>query len=198
MVPSKIEAFLLERLSQSCRYLTFIDLASLARSKIGADRHMVACAVKRLLSEGSLTYEQQLGRTVLAISYQHGRKITDRICLASETDQILPDESIGKIVLRLSSGASFGSGDHPTTRLALKAIEELFENRSLGQGVKVLDVGTGSGILAIAALLLGADTGLGIDIDPCALWDARRNAHLNGLGGRLRIYDVPLWKKNSM
>lgn len=191
MVPTEIESFLLERLSQSCQYLTFIDLIRLARSEIGADRQMVARTVKRLLCSGSLTYAQQLGRTVLAISYQHGRKVTDRICLAAETDPIQARTKTN-IVLRLSAGASFGSGDHPTTRLALKAIDDLFEKKSLGPGAKILDVGTGSGILAIAALLLGADNGVGIDIDPCALWEARRNAHLNGLGGRLIINDIPL------
>jgi ribosomal protein L11 methyltransferase len=83
-------------------------------------------------------------------------------------------------ILRLPPGRAFGTGDHPTTRMCLELLEE-----EIRAGDAALDVGTGSGILAIAARLLGADPVAAIDIDPIAVEVARRNADLNGVAGIL-------------
>jgi ribosomal protein L11 methyltransferase len=91
----------------------------------------------------------------------------------------------GDIVLALDPGMAFGTGLHPTTRLCLAAIEDLAERGSLA-GARVLDLGCGSGILAIAALRLGAATALGVDTDPIAIEATAANARRNGLGRRLR------------
>ena len=77
----------------------------------------------------------------------------------------------GDVVIRLRHGISFGSGDHPTTRLALRGIEQVFFET--GQLINkssdsALDIGTGSGVLAIACLLLGVKRAIGIDTDSCA------------------------------
>lgn len=77
----------------------------------------------------------------------------------------------GAINLRLDPGLAFGTGGHPTTRLALRWLE-----RAIRGGESVLDYGCGSGILAIAALKLGAGRTRGVDVDPGALLAARRNA----------------------
>lgn len=77
-------------------------------------------------------------------------------------------------------GLACGTGEHPCTQLALEALE-----RSVTQGCRVLDIGTGSGILAIGALKLGAGMAVGIDIDAEPLAAARENFALNGLGGLL-------------
>ncbi len=74
------------------------------------------------------------------------------------------------IIIRLDPGLAFGTGLHPTTRLALQLLEE-----ALQPGMRVLDVGTGSGILAIAAALLGARHVVATDIDPQAVTAARKN-----------------------
>ena len=80
----------------------------------------------------------------------------------------------GAINLRLDPGAAFGTGSHPTTRLCLRWLAA-----HLAGGERVLDYGCGSGILAIAALLLGAGSARGVDIDPQALVAARANAMQN-------------------
>ena len=87
----------------------------------------------------------------------------------------------GEVVLLLDPGASFGTGHHPTTRLCL----QLLESR-VRPGIRVLDVGTGSGILAIAAAKLGAATVVGVDTDPLAVRMARRNVRTNGVQDRVK------------
>ena len=98
-----------------------------------------------------------------------------------------------ELVIEMDPGMAFGSGLHETTSMCIKALE-----KDLGDGseraydpsrypIKVLDVGTGTGILAMAAVLLGADEALGIDIDDEAVRVANENIAKNGLGGRISI-----------
>jgi ribosomal protein L11 methyltransferase len=84
------------------------------------------------------------------------------------------------VVIALDPGMAFGTGLHPTTRLCLAAIEELADAGGVA-GKRVLDVGCGSGILGIAAALLGAASVLGVDTDPIAVQATQANAALNGL-----------------
>ena len=91
----------------------------------------------------------------------------------------------GDVVLALDPGMAFGTGLHPTTRLCLSGIESLADRGLLG-GARVLDVGCGSGILAIAALQLGAAAALGVDTDPIAIEATTANARRNRLVRRLR------------
>ncbi len=90
----------------------------------------------------------------------------------------------GRTPLYLNPGLTFGTGAHPTTQLCLELLEEVLQS-----GDKVLDLGCGSGILAIAALALGASRAVGVDIDPKAADVAFENAALNGVGpDRLSVY----------
>lgn len=89
------------------------------------------------------------------------------------------------VVLALDPGMAFGTGLHPTTRLCLAAIETLADRGALDRA-RVLDVGCGSGILAIAALRLGAARALGVDTDPIAVEATEANARRNRLARRIR------------
>ena len=80
-----------------------------------------------------------------------------------------------RAVLALEPGLAFGTGGHQTTRLCLEALEN-----AVRPGCTVLDVGCGSGILAIAALLLGAGSAVGVDIDALAVKTAKENGRRNG------------------
>ncbi len=82
----------------------------------------------------------------------------------------------GVTVIRIEPGATFGMGDHPTTRLTLSAAR-----RALRPGARVLDVGCGSGVLAIATMVLGAGSATGIDISPAAVPVTEANAAANGV-----------------
>jgi ribosomal protein L11 methyltransferase len=86
--------------------------------------------------------------------------------------------------MRLTDAAAFGSGLHPTTALCLEAIEDAATH---APPAAMLDVGVGSGVLALAALILGVPRVLGLDIDEGALRAAAENARLNGLSDRLEL-----------
>lgn len=88
----------------------------------------------------------------------------------------------GANVLRLDPGLAFGTGQHPTTQMVLEAMAP-----EVRRGARLIDLGTGSGILAIGAALLGADPVWGVDRDPQAVRSARANVRLNGLTGRVRL-----------
>lgn len=108
-------------------------------------------------------------------------------------DAAIPEGAQERSVLRLDPGLAFGSGSHPTTRLCMEWLaEELPENRGSG-GLRLLDFGCGSGVLALAALMLGASDVVAIDHDPQALLATADNAAYNALAdSRLRIGDVDM------
>jgi ribosomal protein L11 methyltransferase len=90
-------------------------------------------------------------------------------------------ENADEIVVVLDPGMAFGTGTHPSTRLCLMAIED-----RLKPGATVFDVGTGSGILAIAAVKLGAAHVDAVDIEPVAVRSAAENVERNGVAGQIR------------
>lgn len=101
----------------------------------------------------------------------------------------LPEDARGAeaAVVRLDPGLAFGSGTHPTTALCLRWLDGLAQEGVL-QGARVLDFGCGSGILALAALKLGAGQAVGVDNDPQALIATHDNAERNGVADRLAVY----------
>jgi ribosomal protein L11 methyltransferase len=102
----------------------------------------------------------------------------------SEADVSTPP---GALRLVLEPGLAFGTGDHPTTGLCLEELDRFVQSHP---GASVLDVGTGSGILAIAAKKLGAGATVGTDNDPVALRVARENAEVNGVAFDVRA-EIP-------
>ena len=89
----------------------------------------------------------------------------------------LADEETDRLKVILDPGLTFGTGAHPSTQMVMEKMEEVVK-----PGFKCLDLGSGSGILSIAALRLGAESAIGIDIDPKAEDIARENAAYNGFG----------------
>lgn len=99
----------------------------------------------------------------------------------------LPRGGPTDVLVRIDPGRAFGSGSHPTTRLCLELVEE----HVLG-GEAVLDVGTGTGVLAVAAARLGARRVVAIDIDPEAVRATEINAESNGVAALVEASDTPL------
>lgn len=105
-----------------------------------------------------------------------------RIVPVWEKDQVKKDS--GRINIWLDPGLSFGTGDHFTTRFCLEMIDRLVP----AGGIRtMLDIGTGSSILAIAARHLGVEQALGLDHDAIALEQARENIAMNGLEGKIQL-----------
>jgi ribosomal protein L11 methyltransferase len=103
------------------------------------------------------------------------------------------------LLLSIPAGTAFGTGDHPTTAMALRLLERVIRPCSARSGTVrppqlVVDLGTGSGILALAAKLLGAKAVIGIDLDPVAISTAKENARTNRIGGvQFEVADVQSW-----
>ena len=98
----------------------------------------------------------------------------------------------GEVVIGMDPGMAFGTGHHPTTRMCLTELERL-----VTPGIRVLDVGTGSGILTIAAARLGAAHVLALDIDPVAIKAARANVKANGLQRVVKVQRRALSPEDS-
>ena len=96
----------------------------------------------------------------------------------------------GRIVINLDPGLAFGTGTHETTSLCLGVLEKIVK-----ENTTVLDVGCGSGILAIASLLLGAESAVGVDIDPLAVKTARENAVLNNVAEKFTAIEGSFTEK---
>ncbi len=109
------------------------------------------------------------------------QKIGKRLVIAPTWDDIVPESS--EILIRLDPGMAFGTGQHPTTQLAL----ELLEISIKGSDV-VADIGTGSGILAIAAAKLGAKRVDAVDLDATTIPIARSNIQLNKVESVIRLH----------
>ncbi|HLB06014.1 MAG TPA: 50S ribosomal protein L11 methyltransferase [Thermodesulfobacteriota bacterium] len=112
-------------------------------------------------------------------------KITDRIVIKPTWEAYEAKE--GDIIIEIDPGMAFGTGTHPTTRGCLRLIEEVV---SRGGIETMLDVGTGSGILAIAAAKLGVQRAIAIDLDSAAVKVAEENIILNKVESQVRVAKI--------
>ena len=112
-------------------------------------------------------------------AFYHAMELGNRLAVCPSWESY---DKPGRVVLRLDPGMAFGTGTHETTALCLRALDEL-----VAGGERMLDIGTGSGILAIAALLLGAAEADGVDIDPMCVRTAGENAERNGVADRFHV-----------
>ena len=106
--------------------------------------------------------------------------VTDRIVVKPEWEEYSPQE--GEIVIEIDPGMAFGTGTHETTSMCINQIE-----KNLKSGDTVIDIGSGSGILSMAAVLLGAEKATGVDLDPVAVRVALENVELNNLQDKIEI-----------
>lgn len=107
--------------------------------------------------------------------YLYPEKVSERFVVKPTWREYTPEGD--ELIIELDPGRAFGTGSHPTTSLCLKLMEE-----HIKEGDSVVDVGTGSGILMIAADRLGASEIYGVDIDELAVESAKENLNLNNIG----------------
>ena len=173
---------ILETVSGSRKKTTPIALEKIASEKYALGKKQVKSVIQGLIAKGELIYTYQYGSTFLEKSFNRPVRISKHVVIKPPENSFVSKP--GDVVINLAKGASFGTGQHPTTRLAVKGIDyALKECGHFKENKKtcLLDVGTGSGILVIAAVLMGITKGTGIDIDPCAIAESRENIKINGL-----------------
>ncbi|GIP35851.1 50S ribosomal protein L11 methyltransferase [Paenibacillus sp. J2TS4] len=112
--------------------------------------------------------------------YYKPLRISDRLTVKPTWEDY--DPAPGEIVLELDPGMAFGTGTHATTALCLRTLDKVIRG-----GEDVIDVGTGSGVLSIAAAKLGARAVLALDLDPVAVSSAEENTSLNGLENQITV-----------
>jgi ribosomal protein L11 methyltransferase len=156
-------------------------------------RTLVRRAIRRLIDAGRLEYSYTFGQSYLVLSFRQPVAVGERFVIISPDykGRLAPE----RLPLVIGPGGAFGSGRHPTTRLALLALEKAWTlgppKRSLGVP-SVVDIGTGSGILAIAAARLGAVKVTALDIDPCARTEAALNVGLNAQTAAIAVVATPV------
>lgn len=111
------------------------------------------------------------------------KRITSRLVVSPTWER--PELRTGDLLVSIDPGLAFGTAEHPTTRGCLRLLDSFVR-----EGERVADIGTGSGILAIAAILLGARGVVAVDSDPWACAAARENADANGVADRIEVMQV--------
>ena len=152
------------------------------------NNQQIKSVFRELVLSGQLNYTYDFGHTFLELSFKKPVVISRHVVLTppGHSYRSKPKD----VIVKIKPGASFGIGNHPSTRLAIKAIEfVLLDNKFIKHPEKsrVLDVGTGSGVLILTAVLGGMGGGMGIDIDSCARVEAAENIKINGREDRIMI-----------
>ncbi|MER3447743.1 MAG: 50S ribosomal protein L11 methyltransferase [Candidatus Dadabacteria bacterium] len=109
-------------------------------------------------------------------------KASRRVIIRPPWEEYSPKED--ELVIEINPSMAFGTGHHETTRLCIRAMEEIFEKVNVKS---VLDVGCGSGILSIVAVKLGVDKAVGLDIDPVAVMEAKKNSERNSVSDKIKL-----------
>ncbi len=170
------------------RKLTPADLETRIARHFGTPRADARGVIRGLVSQGRLTYIYQYGQSYLDLGFRRPTPITSKVRLYPLGSTEKPGDE--EVAIVIEPGAAFGDGRHPTTRLAVEGLEKICHPAHGDRRPVIrhgIDIGTGSGILAIAAARLGVDRLDAIDIDPCALNEAHRNIRHNQLGNRVRL-----------
>jgi ribosomal protein L11 methyltransferase len=151
----------------------------------------IRSVLRDLVNSGALVYTNHFNTTHLELGQYGPRILSNRIVACPPNSRYHPTKT--EVVVRLNDGTAFGAGDHPTSKLMLRGIKAMlagvFKNRPFN-GLRICDIGTGTGILALAAAALGVGYILAVDVDPLACREARENVRLNGFPGRIVISDA--------
>jgi ribosomal protein L11 methyltransferase len=175
--------------------LTLLDIERRLSRYCLRDRRAVRSVIRELVDQQELMYVSDFGHTFIEAALHKPIRITSSIILKPLNCTVA--QGAGDVVVSLCHGTSFGSGQHPTTRLCLKGIEYFLGRESVpmpGKNTHALDIGTGSGVLIITAQKMGIVSGMGIDIDPCSVSEAQKNVECNGLSNCIVISTQPFDK----
>ena len=182
-MPRGLQSFLIRQVHESTRSLTPVELIATLGTHHGMTRRDAKRCLGVCVNENHLVYRQVLGRTVVVSSLNRYHDLAPGVVLAPDHLPLKPDTTH---CITMKEGISFGNGTHPTTKLCA---ELMVMNKNLGQRwVHSLDLGTGTGVLSLLAVKLGACHVDATEIDPIALHDAWENACLNGFSSRIAFH----------
>ena len=176
---------IVQAVSESDVMMTPLRLESLITSQLNISRREVRKIVRYLVQCGELEYVYEYGSSFIVLCFNKPVRVSERVILKPPEIQFDADEK--DVVVNLQKGVSFGSGRHPTTNLCIRAMDKVLWPRVDSGNSRVLDVGTGNGILSIAAVYLGMNQATGIDVDINARVEAKKNVKLNGLEDAISI-----------
>ncbi|MBU4345150.1 MAG: 50S ribosomal protein L11 methyltransferase [Desulfobacteraceae bacterium] len=182
-----------ETVFESDKHLTQLDIEKELANRYFYPKKQIKQAIKVLVAEQTLAYTYKYGHSFLEKSFNKPVRISKRIVI--KPPGIAYRREPGDLVIELLRGVSFGNGEHPTTRLAIRGVEHALSSDKFlrdEQNTFALDIGTGSGVLVIAAVLLGINRAIGIDIDSVARSEAKKNISLNNLSNRISIHNRSL------
>jgi len=152
------------------------------------DAELLKSALSRLFDSGKLSYINQFGQTWIDVSYDSAQRISDHIVVKPPLLSFSASSEIH--VVDIEKGSAFGRGEHPTTRLCVRLLDAKFyqanSSNNFGE-INAIDIGTGSGVLAVVAAKLGIGHITAIDSDPCAIFEAQQNVSLNGLQTKISV-----------
>ena len=170
------------------RKMTASALESRLRRRFSCSRTEARRVIRALVNDGRLAYVNLYGQSYIDLGLRCPTPISRHVILHPPGyTETVPNDTVGIVI---EPGAAFGDGRHPTTRLAIAGLEAIpaLADRHSGSALACgIDIGTGSGILAIVAARLGVVCLDALDIDPCARNEARRNIVLNHLAHRINL-----------
>ncbi len=179
---------ILKFISDSDIKLTPAAIANKVYTELSVNKKTTRKTITRLVSKGELAYTYTYGSSYLEKSFNRPVKISKSVIVKPFNLAYKSEPS--DIVINIFPGISFGSGEHPTTRLSVFAIEYILSEIKIIKDLHnatVLDIGTGSGILAITALMFGLKSGIGVDTDACSRSEAKKNIRINGFEKKIKI-----------
>ena len=174
--------------------ITPSELEKRASAQFNVKRKNIKSVIKSLVEKGDLAYTYIFGRTFIEKSFYKPVYLSKHVII-TPPGVLFSSKEKDDVVIKIKDGASFGTGRHPSTLLSVKGIEYLLKDSCLikkNNNACLLDIGTGSGILLITAIMLGIKRGVGIDIDPCSLYDASENIKENDLEDRAKIFGISI------
>ena len=164
------------------------DLEQRVMAELGLARRVARRLIHEMVAQRHLAYRIDLGHTFIGRAHDTSRRIGGRILIVPQGQRWCCGPA--EVVVTMQRGVAFGYGSHATTLLCLEGLAGLFPAPHTAPPMphsRLCDLGTGSGILALAGLKLGIDSALAIDTDPCARHEARANARLNQVADRITI-----------
>lgn len=184
----KINEFIIDFIGNNTRKKTPADIVLIIKTQFKIKRKEIKNILKDLISKGELEYLNIFGRSFIDISFSKPVRISENIVLKPPGINFKKNKN--DIVIIIEKGISFGRGTHPTTRLSLQGIDFLLNNKKQGlENTKALDIGTGSGVLAIAGALSGIGEVYGSDLDLISVSEAQNNVKHNKLEKTISIND---------